>query len=145
MICDVDLLCRAQEGASFIGITGTNGKSTTTALTAHVFRRANRATEVGGNLGTPALELSALGALGTYVLELSSYQLELVPSLALETAIFLNITPDHIDRHGTLEGYIAAKKRISQISVIRARRLSALMTHTVQHCAGSSRAKVCTK
>lgn len=112
LVCDVDLLARAQEGASFIGITGTNGKSTTTALTAHVFRRANRATEVGGNLGTPALDLASLGALGTYVLELSSYQLELVPSLSLETAVFLNITPDHIDRHGTLEGYIAAKTHI---------------------------------
>ncbi|MDX2141880.1 MAG: UDP-N-acetylmuramoyl-L-alanine--D-glutamate ligase [Rhodospirillaceae bacterium] len=112
LICDVDLLCRAQQAASFIGITGTNGKSTTTALTAHVFRHAGRVTEVGGNLGTPALDLAPLGAFGTYVLELSSYQLELVPSLSLETAIFLNITPDHLDRHGSMDGYVAAKKRI---------------------------------
>ncbi|MBL8643245.1 MAG: UDP-N-acetylmuramoyl-L-alanine--D-glutamate ligase [Rhodospirillaceae bacterium] len=112
LVCDVDLLCRAQEGASFIGITGTNGKSTTTALTAHVLRCANRAVEVGGNLGTPALDLGSIGPLGTYVLELSSYQLELVPSLSLETAVFLNITPDHIDRHGDIQGYVAAKKRI---------------------------------
>ncbi|MSO98239.1 MAG: UDP-N-acetylmuramoyl-L-alanine--D-glutamate ligase [Rhodospirillaceae bacterium] len=112
MMCDVDLLCRAQESASFIGITGTNGKSTTTALTAHIFRQAGRTADVGGNLGTPALDLAALGAMGTYVLELSSYQLELVPSLMLETAIFLNITPDHLDRHGSMDGYVAAKKRI---------------------------------
>ncbi len=112
IICDVDLLARAQEASSFIGITGTNGKSTTTALTAHIFKQSGRPTAVGGNLGTPALDLKALGGLGTYVLELSSYQLELVPSLALETAIFLNITPDHLERHGSMDGYVAAKKRI---------------------------------
>ncbi len=112
VVCDVDLLCRAQEGASFIGITGTNGKSTTTSLMAHVLRCANRAVEVGGNLGTPALDLASVGALSTYVLELSSYQLELVPAMSLETAIFLNITPDHIDRHGDMAGYVKAKKRI---------------------------------
>ncbi len=112
LVCDVDLLCRAQEAATFIGITGTNGKSTTTSLMAHILRCANRAVEVGGNLGTPALDLASLGALGTYVLELSSYQLELVPAMSLETAIFLNITPDHIDRHGDMAGYVKAKKRI---------------------------------
>jgi UDP-N-acetylmuramoylalanine--D-glutamate ligase len=112
LMCDVDLLCRAQGAASFIGITGTNGKSTTTALTAHIFKHAGRPTAVGGNLGTPALDLQDLGSFGTYVLELSSYQLELVPSLALETAIFLNITPDHLDRHGSMDGYVAAKRRI---------------------------------
>jgi UDP-N-acetylmuramoylalanine--D-glutamate ligase len=112
IVCDVDLLCRAQEAAAFVGITGTNGKSTTTALTGHIFKHAGRPTAVGGNLGTPALDLPALGAFGTYVLELSSYQLELVPSLALETAVFLNITPDHLDRHGSMDGYVAAKKRI---------------------------------
>jgi UDP-N-acetylmuramoylalanine--D-glutamate ligase len=112
LICDVDLLCRVQQSASFIGVTGTNGKSTTTALTAHVCRHAGRITEVGGNLGTPALDLAPLGGFGTYVLELSSYQLELVPSLALETAVFLNITPDHLDRHGSMDGYVAAKKRV---------------------------------
>jgi UDP-N-acetylmuramoylalanine--D-glutamate ligase len=112
LVCDVDLLARAQEGASFIGITGTNGKSTTTSLMAHVMRCANRAVEVGGNLGTPALDLASLGAFGTYVLELSSYQLELVPALSLETAVFLNVTPDHIDRHGDMAGYVKAKTRI---------------------------------
>jgi UDP-N-acetylmuramoylalanine--D-glutamate ligase len=112
LMCDIDLLARAQEASSFIGITGTNGKSTTTALTAHIFKHAGRPTAVGGNLGTPALDLKALGGLGTYVLELSSYQLELVPSLALETAIFLNITPDHLERHGSMDGYVAAKRRI---------------------------------
>ncbi len=112
LTCDVDLLVEAQPDAAVIGITGTNGKSTTTALTAHVFQSAGRKTAVGGNIGIPALELEPLGRDGTYVLELSSYQLELVPHLHCDTAVLLNITPDHLDRHGGLEGYIAAKRRI---------------------------------
>ena len=112
LICDVDLLLQSQHDADVVAITGTNGKSTTTALTAHLFRHAGRRTAVGGNLGTPALDLEALALGGTYVLELSSYQLELVPHLACETAILLNITPDHLERHDGMEGYIAAKKRI---------------------------------
>ena len=112
LICDVDLLAQSQPSASFIGITGTNGKSTTTSLTAHVMAASGRRTAVGGNLGTPALELEALGPFGMYVVELSSYQLELTPSLACEVAVLLNITPDHLDRHGGMDGYISAKKRI---------------------------------
>ncbi len=112
LACDVDLLLEAQTDATVIGITGTNGKSTTTALTAHVLQQAGRKTAVGGNLGIPALDLEPLGFGGVYVLELSSYQLELVPHLACETAVLLNITPDHLDRHGSMEGYVAAKRRI---------------------------------
>src|SRR6185312_7501142 len=112
VICDVDLLLEHQSDASVIAITGTNGKSTTTALIAHLLGHAGRKVAVGGNLGTPALDLEPLGADGTYVLELSSYQLELVPHLACEIAVLLNITPDHLDRHGGMDGYIAAKKRI---------------------------------
>jgi UDP-N-acetylmuramoylalanine--D-glutamate ligase len=110
--CDVDLLAEAQSAATFVGITGTNGKSTTTSLVAHLLQHAGRQTAVGGNLGTPALDLDALGRDGTYVLELSSYQLELVPHLACNVAVLLNITPDHLARHGGLDGYIAAKRRI---------------------------------
>ena len=112
LACDVDLLLEAQTDATVIAITGTNGKSTTTSLTAHLFQHAGRKTAVGGNLGIPALDLEPLGRDGTYVLELSSYQLELVPHLACETAVLLNITPDHLDRHGGMDGYIAAKRRI---------------------------------
>jgi UDP-N-acetylmuramoylalanine--D-glutamate ligase len=112
LACDVDLLLEAQTDATVVAITGTNGKSTTTSLTAHLFQHAGRKTAVGGNLGIPALDLEPLGLGGTYVLELSSYQLELVPHLACETAVLLNITPDHLDRHGGMEGYIAAKRRI---------------------------------
>ena len=112
LVCDVDLLVETQSDATVVAITGTNGKSTTTALTAHLFKDAGRATEVGGNLGIPALDLAPLGRGGTYVLELSSYQLELMPHLACDTAVLLNITPDHLDRHGGMDGYISAKRRI---------------------------------
>jgi len=109
---DIELLFRAQPEARYIGITGTNGKSTTTALIGHILKSAGRLVEVGGNLGTPPLDLEPLDGTGVYVLELSSYQLDLVSSTVFGTAILLNISPDHLDRHGDLEGYIAAKSRI---------------------------------
>jgi UDP-N-acetylmuramoylalanine--D-glutamate ligase len=109
---DVELLARAQKEASFVGITGTNGKSTTTALIAHILEGAGRPIAVGGNLGTPVLDLPALGSGGIYVLELSSYQLELTESLACDVALLLNISADHLDRHGGMAGYVAAKRRI---------------------------------
>ena len=112
LVCDVDLLLEAQSEAAVVAITGTNGKSTTTSLIAHVFQQAGRKIAVGGNLGIPALDLEPLGRDGIYVLELSSYQLELVPHLACQTAVLLNITPDHLARHGGMDGYIAAKRRI---------------------------------
>ncbi len=109
---DIELLGRARHQARFIGITGTNGKSTTTALIGHILGEAGKRVEIGGNLGPPALGLAPLGKDGTYILELSSFQLELVISLAFDIAVLLNVTPDHLDRHGDMDGYIAAKKRI---------------------------------
>ena len=112
LICDIELLLRSQQAARFIGITGTNGKSTTTSLIGHIFAAANQPAEVGGNLGPAALGLAALGAGGTYVLELSSYQIELIRNPGFDVAALLNITPDHLDRHGGMDGYIAAKRRL---------------------------------
>jgi UDP-N-acetylmuramoylalanine--D-glutamate ligase len=112
IICDVELLARAQPEARFVAITGTNGKSTTTALIGHILRRAGARCEVGGNIGRGALDLEPLGKGGLYVLELSSYQLELLRTFHADIAVWLNITPDHIDRHGDLAGYVAAKKNI---------------------------------
>jgi UDP-N-acetylmuramoylalanine--D-glutamate ligase len=109
---DIELLGRAQPDAIYIGITGTNGKSTTTALIGHILATAGRRVQVGGNLGTAALSLAPLGADGAYVLEASSFQLELIASLAFQVAVLLNITPDHLDRHGDMDTYIAAKRRI---------------------------------
>ncbi|MDB5407485.1 MAG: UDP-N-acetylmuramoyl-L-alanine--D-glutamate ligase [Rhodospirillales bacterium] len=112
IIGDIELLARTQREAAMVGITGTNGKSTTTSLIAHIVGSAGRQVAVGGNLGTPALSLAPLGSDGIYVLEMSSYQLELTQSLAFDAAILLNVTPDHLGRHGGMDGYIAAKRRI---------------------------------
>src|SRR5882672_1211407 len=112
IVCDIELLARAQSEAGFVGITGTNGKSTTTALIGHILAQAGWRCEVGGNIGRAALDLAPLGDDGIYVLELSSYQLELLESFRANVAVWLNITPDHIDRHGDLAGYVAAKENI---------------------------------
>ena len=109
---DVELLYRSHPEARYLGITGTNGKSTTTALLGHILTQCGRRAEVGGNLGTPAMDLAPLGNDGTYVLEMSSYQLDLIDTVQFDTAILLNVTPDHLDRHGGMDGYINAKCRI---------------------------------
>ncbi len=112
IVGDIELLYRAESKARYVGITGTNGKSTTTALIGHILTEAGMRIAVGGNLGTPVLTFPPLGADGIYVLEMSSYQLDLLDSLVFDAAILLNITPDHLDRHGGMDGYIAAKERI---------------------------------
>ncbi|MDX2276452.1 MAG: UDP-N-acetylmuramoyl-L-alanine--D-glutamate ligase [Hyphomonadaceae bacterium] len=95
-----------------IGVTGTNGKSTTSALIAHILREAGKDVRLGGNIGEPVLNLPDLHAGAYYVLELSSFQLDLVKSLRLDVAVWLNLTPDHIERHGDMASYVAAKRRI---------------------------------
>ena len=115
IVCDVEYFFRARPKAKCIGITGTNGKSTTTALIAHILKEAGKNVAAGGNLGTPVLSFPELGADGFYVIEMSSYQCELTPSAAFDVAVWLNITPDHIDRHGNMEGYIAAKKKLLRV------------------------------
>ena len=112
ILCDIELLTRAAPDARYIGITGTNGKSTTTALIGHILSELGIASAIGGNIGAPALSLDALGNDGVYVLELSSYQLDLLPAAVFDVAVLLNITPDHLDRHGGMDGYVAAKRRI---------------------------------
>lgn len=112
IIGDIELLARAQPDARYIGITGTNGKSTTTSLIGHLLREAGMQVEIGGNLGTPALELAPLGQAGTYVIEMSSYQLELTGPVPFDVAVLLNVSADHLDRHGGMAGYVAAKRRI---------------------------------
>lgn len=111
-INDIEMLCLNQSQAKYIGITGTNGKSTTTSLIGHILKVSGKRVEMGGNLGIPVMDLEPLDSTGTYVLEVSSYQLETAPSLHPNISVLLNITPDHLDRHGGMEGYIAAKKLI---------------------------------
>ncbi|KAA0688346.1 UDP-N-acetylmuramoyl-L-alanine--D-glutamate ligase [Azospirillum brasilense] len=112
LVCDIELLARSERDSAYIGITGTNGKSTTTTLIGHVMEAAGRRIAVGGNLGTPALTFPSVGAGGSYVLEMSSYQLELTYSITFDVAVLLNITPDHLARHGGMDGYVAAKKLV---------------------------------
>ena len=116
ILCDVEYLYRAVRAAGsaarFIGVTGTNGKSTTTALTHHLLRRAGRVSEVGGNLGPPALGLNMLGVEGSYTLEMSSYSLERIATVGFNIGVMLNLSPDHLDRHGSMAGYAAAKTNI---------------------------------
>jgi len=112
IVGEVELLYRACPEATYIGITGTNGKSTTTTLIGHILQEAGVECQVGGNLGTPALALNPLGKGGVYVIEMSSYQLDLLHSTRFNVAVLLNITPDHLDRHGDMAGYIAAKQHI---------------------------------
>ncbi len=116
VIGDVELFFRARRAnfpeTKLVLVTGTNGKSTTTALIGHLVREAGLAVQVGGNIGMAALDLEQLGPGGVYVLEMSSYQLDLTGPTGADVAVWLNITPDHIDRHGSLSGYVAAKRRI---------------------------------
>ncbi len=112
IVSDIELLFRSRPAAGFVGITGTNGKSTTTALIGHILGAAGRDIEAGGNLGPPALAMRPLDSDAFYVLELSSYQLERMPSVVFDVAVLLNISPDHLDRHGDMDGYVTAKARI---------------------------------
>jgi UDP-N-acetylmuramoylalanine--D-glutamate ligase len=111
LIGDVELFAR-EAGGRVVGITGTNGKSTVTTLVGEFARAAGLEVRVGGNLGEPALDLLQGPPAAIYVLELSSYQLETTHSLQPEAAAVLNVTPDHLDRYGSLAEYAAAKARI---------------------------------
>lgn len=102
----------AGTGPRIVGITGTNGKSTATALVGHLLAGAGVPVRLGGNFGTAALALDPVGADGVYALEMSSFQLDLTSSLVFDVAALLNIGSDHLDRHGGMAGYVAAKKRI---------------------------------
>ena len=112
IIGDIELFIRNVDAGQVVAITGTNGKSTTTALLGYLLHDAGFSVAVGGNLGLPVLDLPRLDGDGFYVLELSSYQLDLTPSLTCRAACLLNVTPDHLDRHGGMDGYIAAKRQI---------------------------------
>ncbi|HXW25878.1 MAG TPA: UDP-N-acetylmuramoyl-L-alanine--D-glutamate ligase [Xanthobacteraceae bacterium] len=116
VIGDIELYCRQRRAvapaAPFIAITGTNGKSTTTALIAHVLNAAGFAAERGGNIGTAILSLEPPRRGHAHVIECSSYQIDLAPSLDPSVGILLNVSEDHLDRHGTLRDYAAIKERL---------------------------------
>ncbi|CCE08931.1 UDP-N-acetylmuramoylalanine-D-glutamate ligase [Bradyrhizobium sp. STM 3843] len=116
VIGDIELFCRERKrhapDAPFVAITGTNGKSTTTALIAHLMRVAGFDTQMGGNIGTAILSLEPPRMGRVHVIEMSSYQIDLTPSLDPTVGILINVSEDHIDRHGTLGNYAAVKERL---------------------------------
>lgn len=115
LIGDVELFAQARAELpphKVVGITGTNGKSTTTALIHHILETAGTPARLGGNIGLPILDQAPLPEGGVYVLELSSYQIDLTRTLDCDVAILLNITPDHLDRYDGFEGYAASKARL---------------------------------
>src|SRR5579862_4336316 len=116
VIGDIELFCRERRRhareAPFVAITGTNGKSTTTALIAHLMRVAGYDTQMGGNIGTAILSLEPPRKGRVHVIEMSSYQIDLTPSLDPTVGILINVSEDHIDRHGTLVHYAAVKERL---------------------------------
>src|SRR5947209_12456314 len=113
---DIELFCRERRrhapDAPFVAITGTNGKSTTTALIAHLTKFADYDTQMGGNIGTAILSLQPPSMGRVHVIEMSSYQIDLAPSLDPSVGILLNVSEDHIDRHGTIAHYAAVKERL---------------------------------
>jgi UDP-N-acetylmuramoylalanine--D-glutamate ligase len=116
VIGDIELFCRERAklapGAPFVAITGTNGKSTTTALVAHLAASAGMDAQLGGNIGTAILSLAPPRAGRVHVIECSSYQIDLAPSLDPSIGILINLSEDHLDRHGTMEHYAAVKERL---------------------------------
>jgi UDP-N-acetylmuramoylalanine--D-glutamate ligase len=119
VIGDVELFAREMRPdpgkpsrAPVIAVTGTNGKSTTTALIGHILSACGHEAQVGGNIGKSVLELPPPGAKTIYVLEMSSFQIDLAPGLAPDVGVLSNLTPDHIDRHGTMDNYAAIKARL---------------------------------
>ncbi len=118
IIGDIELFARARPELpphKVVGITGTNGKSTTTALVHHILKTAGVPTTMGGNIGLPILLQEPLPEGGVYVLELSSYQIDLTQSLDCDVAVLLNITPDHLDRYESFEAYVASKARLFEM------------------------------
>ncbi len=107
-----DMEIFVSQGAKSVGITGTNGKSTTTALVGHILNRTNKICAIGGNIGKPVLSLPSIIRNGFYVLEVSSFQIELAQSLQVDIAVLLNITEDHLDRHETIDNYAKIKSRL---------------------------------
>ena len=125
VIGDIELFSRERRAsapeAPFIAITGTNGKSTTTALAAHMLASAGRDTQMGGNIGRAVMTLDPPQGGRHYVVECSSYQIDLAPSVDPTAGILLNLTPDHLDRHGTMQHYAAIKERLvagSQTAIV---------------------------
>lgn len=115
ILCDIELFSRIYPDLMTIGVTGTNGKSTTVTLITHILNSCGRHALLGGNIGTPVFSLNIEDESDTYlVVEMSSFQIDLCPEFRPDIAVILNLTPDHLDRHGSMENYMAVKERIGE-------------------------------
>ncbi|MFT4718286.1 MAG: UDP-N-acetylmuramoylalanine--D-glutamate ligase [Rickettsiales bacterium] len=114
IISDIEYFCQIFSKQNYIGITGTNGKSTSTTLISQIFQNSSKKFDFGGNIGRSIFNMAILPENSHYILELSSYQLDLIYQAHLKIAILLNVTPDHLIRHGNFKNYVIAKKRIFQ-------------------------------
>lgn len=127
IIGDMDIFQQARKEMlhhKVVAITGTNGKSTTSALIAHILGHADRPVALGGNIGTGVLSLDPIDEGGVYVLEVSSYQIDLMKEFSADIAVLLNITPDHLERHGDMQGYVNAKGHLFEMQDIAATAIS---------------------
>ena len=127
IIGDMDVFQRARFEMlphRVVAITGTNGKSTTSALIAHILEHAGRPVGLGGNIGTGVLSLDPIDEGGVYVLEVSSYQIDLMREFSADIAVLLNITPDHLERHGDMQGYVKAKGHLFELQEVAATAIS---------------------
>jgi UDP-N-acetylmuramoylalanine--D-glutamate ligase len=145
IIGDIELFARARPELpphKVVGITGTNGKSTTTALVHHILKTAGVPTTMAGNIGLPILAQEPLPEGGVYVLELSSYQIDLTQSLDCDVAVLLNITPDHLDRYESFEAYAASKARLFEMQTGGVAILDILHARTFQPLDGGGHSGV---
>jgi len=147
IVGDVELFCRERrqlcQAAPLIAITGTNGKSTTTALITHLLKVLGRDVQMGGNIGTPVLELEPPQPGRHYVVECSSYQIDLAPTLDPTIGIHMNLSPDHLDRHGSMENYAAIKERLVAGSKVAIVGVDDLMSSSIADRLELARKPVC--
>ena len=143
---DIELFARARgelPAHLVVAITGTNGKSTTTALIHHVLKESGIEARLGGNIGLPILGEEPLPEGGVYVLELSSFQIDLIHNLAADVAVLTNITPDHLDRHGDMAGYAHAKERLFRMQTAEQTAVISVDDAYCRAIAAVATAKVC--
>lgn len=114
ILCDIELFHKIYPDIKTVGVTGTNGKSTTSTLITHILQECDYKTALAGNIGTAIFDLENAQKLDWLVLEISSFQIDLCPTFRPDISVLLNLTPDHIDRHGTMEQYAAVKERLTE-------------------------------
>ncbi len=115
ILCDIELFSRVYPDQKIIGVTGTNGKSTTVTLIMHILNTCGQKALLGGNIGTPVFDLDVGGGDAIVILEMSSFQIDLCPVFRPDVSVILNLTPDHLDRHGSMDHYMEVKERLGEL------------------------------